>query len=228
MLSNRPAGIRRTFGADRTNQHQAAASENHHVAVQKTPGATAKTPSRRRALGDISNRKAFGGNAATAPKQRGVTFTTSATKSVSKSVLPSRSSTPFIKNKGVVLTATTATTTTPRATVLAAPPIHDVEFRAGRPFDPFDDEGYELDISIDLLSMESAMPASRGASRGEVPGKHTPQFWMSAFDTKYNDSVDDCSLMMAPDDIESLDSCIDISLEEEVDFLGLAIADISF
>jgi hypothetical protein len=227
--------MRRTFGADRTNQHHATApvlapgaSENHHVAVQKTPG-NAKTPSRRRALGDISNRKAFGGNATTTggKQQRGVTFA-SATKSVSKSVLPSRSSTPFVKNKGVVLaTAATTMTTTPRATVLA-PPMDDVEFRAGRPFDPFDDEGYELDISsIDLLSMESDMPDSRGASR--VPRKHTPQFWMSTFDVKYDDNVDDdVSLMMAPDDIESLDSCIDISLEEEVGFLGLAITDFSF
>lgn len=235
MLSNRPIGMRRTFGADRTNHvvsnsnnnnNIKPSSENHHVAIQKTPGAAAKTPSRRRALGDISNRKKFG--APTSQKQRGVSFASSATKSVSKSVLPSRSSAGT--NKAIMAPKPVVkATTTPRA-VSFAPPIEDVEFRAGRPYDPFDhDVEYDFDISVDL-SIDGEMLTANNRSSG-VPRKNTPGFWLSTFDTTYpDDTIDDTSvlMMMAPDDIESLDSCIDISLEEEVNFLGTAVLDFSF
>lgn len=103
--------------------------------------------------------------------------------------------------------------------------MEDVEFKAGRSYNPFDDEDDELNLSIDFSS--------------PVPVKHTPAFWMNQFDFDdthhFQDNNkhgfdDDASLMVAPDELYSnaMQRAIDLSLEDEVDALGVSIADISF
>ena len=96
-------------------------------------------------------------------------------------------------------------------------PIEDVEFPAGRPFNPLDDEDDELNLSLEFGS--------------PVPiNTYTPRLWMRQFDFEVTHGLnDDESLMTAPDELLDVElHRIDLSLEEEVDALGLAVNEFSF
>ena len=120
-------------------------------------------------------------------------------------------------------------TTTPLAVVVATadPPVEDVEFRVGRPFNPFDGENDEINLSVDLGS-----PSVHDANTSH---DEAPRFWMQHphvmdFEVTHGLMNDDRSLMMAPDeDGDFYESYrIDLSLEEEVDALAMAMNDVSF
>ena len=109
-------------------------------------------------------------------------------------------------------------TTTPL--VVLEPPVENVELRAGRPFNPFDGEDDEINLSIDFGS----------PVHDSTTSNFTPRFWMQHSDFEVTHGLnDDLSLMMAPDDDDHFyDSYrIDLSLEEEVDALDIAMNDVS-
>jgi hypothetical protein len=180
------------------------ASENHHSVTNKTvktPGAS----SRRRAFGDISNRKVTSNQAKVTVQKRGVAFAVSSKKSTSKSIVPTRTSTPYVE---------TTILTTPSISSQREVPMEDVEFPAGRPFNPLDGEDDDLNLSLDFGS--------------PVPmNTYTPRLWMRQLDFEVTHGLnDDASLMTAPDELLDPGLCrIDLSLEEEVDALGIVMND---
>lgn len=186
------------------------ASENHGVATTKTVK-TPATSSRRRAFGDISNRKAPLNQSKVTVQKRAVSFAASSTKkTISKSALPS--------SRAAMMEPSVTTTPSVEA---VGPPVEDVEFRAGRPFNPFDGEDDEINLSVDFGS-----PICDPVS----PSSKPPRFWMQHLDFELTHGLnDDLSLMMAPDEDERFHELyrIDLSLEEEVNALGMLINDVS-
>lgn len=225
MLSNRPTttGPRRAFSNLNSNNNENIISSLNN---NKTPGKNAKTPAgktpgKRRALGDISNRKApLGGGGAKAlgggAKQLfgGTTQKRNTVKFASTSKQQQLSK-PASKPPSIVLPSRTKS-----VTITAGPPVEDIEFRAGRPYDPFEDDDDSVNISVD--------------DEDFVPLENTPSFWMSMLSdeapTQKKVHVPE-KLLMNDDDNYSLtstvSSCIDLSLEQEMFALGL-VDDISF
>jgi hypothetical protein len=191
MLSSRPQTILYS---------EPGSSEN---GAQVTSVKTIKTPSaRRRVFGDISNRK-------TAPNtiltKRGINVIASSVKQQSR-ISNLKKNTPLKEHHFPGNTPKTA------FKCLSIPPVDDVELPSGRSFNPFECEGDEVDISIDL----------------ESPPTHShktlsPQSWrIRAL------NLDECPRNTNIIDWKSpCDGSIDLSLEDEVDALGMIFNDIS-
>jgi hypothetical protein len=213
--SSRPRG----FGVDRTNENELvqSAKKQTQTAVTKTPSAVATPGGKRRALGDISNRKGHVSSSVGPQKvvlqsqsvkqQRLVSFApvpkTVTKKSMHQAVLPSVS-TPHVRHT--------------RTNIVSTPSVPpEVEVRAGRPFNPFEDDDEPINLSVDDLLMDDVC--------SPVAALHPRLF---AYDFEGNDDI--ASLMIAPDELLMADDVgiIDLSLEEEVEALGVAITDISF
>jgi hypothetical protein len=201
MLSSRP----------QTLLFSDTASENHGVATNKTVK-TPSTSTRRRAFGDISNRKAPLNQSKVTVQKRAVSFAASSTKkTISKLAVPS--------SRAALMEQSVATTPSVES---VGPPVEDVEFRAGRPFNPFDGEDDEINLSVDFGS-----PICDRVS----PHSKPPRFWMQHLDFEVTHGLnDDLSLMMAPDEDDRFHELyrIDLSLEEEMNALGMLINDVSF
>ena len=184
---------------------------------------TVKTPaaaSRRRALGDISNRKINQNPAKVTVQKRGISFgPSSSKKTASKPVIPPLLPSSVGSTFGMEEATATATVTsmTPK---LVGPPVEDIEYRAGRPFDPFDgdDDSVNLSIDLDTSFQDSATPAPRSFLQ-QLDFEKT-----HGLNTCYDDDI---SLMVGSDGVFSELYRIDLSLEEEVDFLGLMMNDVS-
>lgn len=235
MLSNRPTttGPRRAFSNlnSNTNNENIISSLNNN----KTPGGknaktpAGKTPGKRRALGDISNRKApLGGGGAKGlggAKQQLFGGTTQKRNNTVKFASTSTSkqqqqqqlllSKPASKPPSIVLPSRTKSVTIATTT---GPPVEDIEFRAGRPYDPFEDDDDSVNISVD--------------DEDFVPLENTPSFWMSMLsdEPRTQQKIHVPEKLMMNDDFSltsTVSSCIDLSLEQGMFALGL-VDDISF
>jgi hypothetical protein len=162
-----------------------------------------KTPStRRRVFGDISNRKTTTNIIQT---KRGSSTLPSSIKQQQKVSYVPRN-TPFKHHDCAGNTPKTA------FKCLQIPPVDDVELPSSRSFNPFDCEADEVDISIDLESPPSHSHKRLSPQSWRMQALNLDEYWrtISIVDWKSKG-----------------DASIDLSLEDEVDALGMIFNDIS-